>query len=179
MVTIAFAFALTVIWVLAWGTLSVANVLGGIVVSLILLTVAPDTWPRRGIIRVRPLAVARFILYVLGEALIANMHLARQVLARRPRLSTGVVGIPLPMVNDALLTVIANTIALTPGTMPIEVDHEAESTTIYVHFLQLEDVEAGRRSIQRLAGFVYGAFGSAEAIAALEASRRPPEGVSS
>lgn len=175
MVTIAFAIALTVIWVLAWGTVSFANVLGGFAVAWLLLTVAPDTWPRRGSVRLRPWAITRYLLYVLGEVLVANLHLVRQVLARRPKLATGVVGIPLPEVNDILLTVIANTIALTPGTMPVEVDHDAEPTTIYVHFLQLDDVEAGRRAIQRLAGFVYGAFGSDEAIAALAQSRRSPE----
>lgn len=179
MATISFAIGLTVIWVLAWGTLSFANVLGGLAVAALLLTIAPDTWPRRAKVRIRPWAITRFLGYVLGEVLIANLHLVRQVLSRSPNLSTGVVGIPLPMVNDALLTVIANTIALTPGTMPIEVDHDQDPIVLYVHFLQLDDVEDGRRSIQKLSSFVYAAFGSDEAIAAFEASRLPPEEVAS
>lgn len=170
----AFALLLTGIWVLAWGSLTVANVVGGLAVAALLLTVAPDTWPRRATIRIRPLRILRFLVFVLSEVLLANIHLVRQVLARTPRVSTGVLAIPLPQVSDGLLTLIANTIALTPGTIPIHVNYEP--TVMYVHFLELVDVEAGRRSVQRLASFAYAAFASDEAIEAFEATRvSPPE----
>ena len=176
MATIGFAILLTAIWVLAWGSLTVANVMGGFAIAALLLTVAPDTWPRRAKLRIRPLAILRFVGYVLSEALIANMDIVRQVLARTPQVSTGVVAVPLPQISDGLLTLIANTIALTPGTMPIHVDHEP--TVMYVHFLYLDDADTGRRSVQRLAGLAYAAFAPDEATAAFEATRLgPPEEV--
>lgn len=174
MAMVGFAILLTVIWVLAWGSLTVANVVGGLAVAALLLTIAPETWPLRAKIRIRPLLILRFLGYVLFEALVANQHIVRQVLARTPRISTGVVAVPLPRVSDGLLTLIANTIALTPGTMPIQVDHDP--TVMYVHFLNLDDAEVGRCSVQRLAGFAYAAFAPDDAIAAFEESRiRPPE----
>lgn len=168
MATVGYAIGLTVIWVMAWGTLSVANVAGGFVVAALLLAIAPDTWPLRAKVRIRPFAIVRFAGYVLSEVLIANWHLAQQVLSRNPSISTGVVAMPLPESSDALVTLIANTIALTPGTMPVEIEYEP--TIIYVHFLQLSDAEEGRRALQRLARFAYAAFGSDEGIAALHAS---------
>jgi len=54
MALVGYGLALTVIWVLAWGSPSPANVLGGMAVAAVLLALAPDTWPGLRRPRVRP-----------------------------------------------------------------------------------------------------------------------------
>ena len=158
--------AVTVIWTLAWGSVSLANVLGGVAVALLLLAVIPEDTSglrRRG--RIRPIAIARFLGHVLVKVAESNVVLSREVLARHSRINTGVIAVPLPDCSDGLITLVANTMALTPGTMPVQVDRNP--TVLYVHVLQLGDVEEARRDIQRLAELAYRAFGSDAAIAEL------------
>jgi multicomponent Na+:H+ antiporter subunit E len=166
MLFVATIVAVTVIWTLAWGSLTVANVLSGVAVALLLLAVVPDD--TRGLRRrspVRPVPIARFVGHVLVQVVESNVVLSREVLTRHSRINTGVVAVPLPECSDGLITLIANTIALTPGTMPLQVDRNP--TVLYVHVLQLTDIEEARREIQHLADLAYRAFGSEAAIAAL------------
>ncbi len=174
MALVGYGLALTVIWVLAWGSPSPANVLGGMAVAAVLLALAPDTWPGLRRPRVRPVAIARFTASVLVKVVESNVVLTREVLTRRPRIHTGVVAVPLPECSDALITLITNVMALTPGTMPLEVTRRP--TVMYVHVLHLHDVEDVRREVRDLAALAYRAFGSEAAVAALDdpAATVPP-----
>jgi multicomponent Na+:H+ antiporter subunit E len=170
MALIAYAVGLVLIWVLAWGTPTPANLLSGLAVAAVLLAVSPDAWPPFHRVRLRPVAVARFLGFVLVEVVKANVTLTREVLSRESRITTGVVAVPLPECSDGLLTLVTNVMAVTPGTMPIEVTRHP--TVIYVHVLLLGDVEAVRRDVRHLAALAYRAFGSAAAIAALDEIER-------
>ena len=64
---------------------------------------------------------------------------------------------PLPDCSDGLLTLITNVVALTPGTSPLHVTRDP--TVLYVHVLDMRDVDATRRDVQRLADLAYAAFG--------------------
>jgi multicomponent Na+:H+ antiporter subunit E len=166
MLYLATIAAVTVIWTLAWGSLTVANVLSGVAVAVLLLLVIPDdTSVLRRRSPVRPRAILRFVGYVLLKVVESNVVLSREVVTRGSRINTGVVAVPLPECSDGLITLIANTISLTPGTMPIQVDRNP--TVLYVHVLQLSDVEEARGEIQHLADLAYRAFGSDAAIAEL------------
>lgn len=175
MALIAYGIGLVLIWVLAWGTPTPANVLGGVAVAAVLLAVSPDTFPpRRRRSRLRPWAIARFAGFVLREVLLANVQITREILSRESSITTGVVAVPLPECSDGLLTLVTNVMAVTPGTMPLEVTRDP--TVIYVHVLLLGDVEETRRDVQHLAALAYRAFGSEAAIAALDdlPALRPP-----
>jgi multicomponent Na+:H+ antiporter subunit E len=172
MALVAYAVGLVVIWVLAWGSPTPANILGGLGVAALLLVVSPDGRPH-GRIRVRPLALARFVGFVLLSVVQSNVEITREVLSRESRITTGVVAVPLPDCSDGLLTLITNVMALTPGTMPIEV--RQHPTVMYIHVLHLGDVEEARREVQHLARLAYHAFGSDEAVAALDRELVPDD----
>lgn len=173
MTRLLYALALVVIWVLAWGSPSPANVLGGLAVAALLMVIAPDTWPPRHRARIRPVAIARLAVYVVVKAIESNFVITREILARRSRIHTGVVAVPLPECSDGLITLVANLMALTPGTMPLEVTRGP--TVMYIHVLRLDDVEATRAEIRHLATLAYRAFGSEAAVAALDELAREPE----
>jgi multicomponent Na+:H+ antiporter subunit E len=154
---VAYVIALVAMWVLAWGSLSVANVLGGLAVAGFLLWVAPDKWMTGERLRLRPVAIARLTLFALAEVVKSNVVLVRAILARGTKVHTGVMAVPLPECSDALLTVISNVLALTPGTTPLHLTRYP--TVLYVHVLDMRDVESTRRDVQRLADLAYAAFG--------------------
>lgn len=148
----------TLMWVLAWGSLTVANVVGGLAVAVFVLLVSPDHVRSRGGIAFRPVAVVRFAAYVAFQVVKSNVVLIGSVLARRSRLHTGVMEVPLPECSDEMLTIVTNVIALTPGTSPLHLTRHP--TVLYVHVLDMRAVAATRRDVQRLADLAFAAFGT-------------------
>lgn len=162
---------LTAIWTLLWGDLSLANVLTGVAVSTLLLVVFPAqqrTVPGLG--RPRPLGLVRFLLYVLGQFVVSNVLVAIEIVSPRSRVRTGIVACPLRTRSPSMIAFLANVVALTPGTMPVDV--ETDPPVIYVHVLVLKDVGSARRGIARLESLAVRAFGTAEDIASV--SNAPP-----
>lgn len=162
------------IWLLLWGELSPANVASGLLMVTVILWLIPDSHFEFRRPRVRPVALARFGLYLLVDVIRANWLVIKAIVSRTPPRTTGVVEVPLRHSSDGLLTLVANLLALTPGTMPLEATQNPP--VIYVHILQLRDVEEARRDVQHLSELAIRALGSPEAIAALdEAEVRLPD----
>ena len=161
---------LVTVWVLAWGSLTWANLMSGIAVALAVLALVPEVGhpalhrPRRPV--VRPLRALRLLARIVGDVVASNMELTREVVTPRSGVATGVVRVPLAGCSDEVVTIVASLVALTPGTMPVDVARDP--TVLYVHVLHLDDAEAVRRSIWSLRDQVLRAFGTAEAIAEVE-----------
>lgn len=167
MSAVGFGAFLLVVWLLLWGSVTMANVASGLVVAAIVLFVLPATrFPiRRPTVRVVP--ALRFVGRVTWGLFRANAVVAREILSRESSINTGIVAVPLPYCSAGLLTLVANVLSLAPGTMAIEVTQDPASV-VYVHVLHLEDVEAVRRQTLDLAALAVRGFGSAEAVAHLE-----------
>jgi multicomponent Na+:H+ antiporter subunit E len=163
--SLGFVAMLLAIWLLAWGSLSWANVASGLVVALGLLVAIPGARRPGHLPVVRPVALARLAVRLARDVVVSNVLLAREVVARRPRISTGVVRVPLPECSDELLTLLANLIALTPGTMPVDV--RRDPSEIVIHVLHLRSVDDVRQDVWSLRDLVVRAFGTPAAIAAV------------
>jgi multicomponent Na+:H+ antiporter subunit E len=160
MSTVGFGAVLVAIWVLLWGSASPANVLSGIAVAAALIYLVPGIRrPGRPLV-IRPWALLRLVARVVATTVQANLVLTREVLRRQSRIRTGIVAVPLPACSIEVQTLIANLLALAPGTMPIEV--ERDPNVLYVHVLHLRDIEQVRRQIQDLTADVVRAFGTSE-----------------
>jgi multicomponent Na+:H+ antiporter subunit E len=151
---------LTVLWVLLWGDLSVANVLGGLAVALLVVVVARDvSTAQTSGMRLRPLAALRFAGHFLVELVKANLVLAWEIVTPRNRIHTGIVAVELPGASDGLVTLVADAVTLTPGTLTVEVRREPVPV-LYVHVLHLRAVEDVRADVHRLRDLAERAFGS-------------------
>jgi multicomponent Na+:H+ antiporter subunit E len=161
-----FGAGLVTLWVLGWGSLTWANLITGVIVTVAVFVALPEV--RRGQrIVVRPLPLARLVGRALRDVVVSNALLTREVLQPRPRIRTAVVRVPLPGCGDGMLTALTNIVAMTPGTMPVEV--EDDPPAMYVHVLRLDDVDRVRREIGSLHRQMVRAFGTPEEIAAAEA----------
>jgi multicomponent Na+:H+ antiporter subunit E len=146
---------LVVLWLLAWGEVSPANLLSGAAVAAAVLVAFPPEPRSAGTLRVRPLGVARLVAFVTTQLVVSNVVMAREILRRHPRTEPGVLVHHLRSPSDVTVTVMTTIIALSPGTMTVDVDEA--STTIAVHFFQLDDVDASRAALDRLERLVTGA----------------------
>jgi multicomponent Na+:H+ antiporter subunit E len=113
----------------------------------------------------RPLRLATFLAWFAWQLVLSNLVVAREVVTPRDHIRTGIVRVPLSGCSDLVVTVIANAISLTPGTLTLEARHDPPA--LYVHVLHLYDIDSARRDILTTQRLVVRAIGSAEAIAAL------------
>jgi multicomponent Na+:H+ antiporter subunit E len=154
---------LVLVWLALWSDVSIANVASGVLVAGAIVVVF-DTW-RAGTVVVRPVRVAIFAAHFAFKLVEASLVVARTVVAPRDRIHAGIVVVPLRDCTDALATVVADAISLTPGTLTLEV--RRAPLTLYVHALDVRDVEQVRADVRRLEVLAVRAFGPPEAVAGL------------
>ena len=159
---------LTAVWVGLWGSVTPANVLGGLAVATVLVGALPLTDVAEGG-QLRPVALVRFAGFFLVDLVRASLQVALLVLRPRTALRQAVVAVPVRGASDRLLTLLANAISLTPGTLTLEVDRPR--STLYVHVLHVGAgpgaVERVRADVLRLERLAILAVGSAAARQAL------------
>lgn len=90
-------------------------------------------------LRVVP-SVVLYLVAFLRELVVANLQVARIVLSPSLPIEPAVVEVPLRVESDAAVTTIANSITLTPGTLTM--DYDAETNTLYVHSIAVDDRES-------------------------------------
>jgi multicomponent Na+:H+ antiporter subunit E len=155
---------LTVVWVALWADLSVANVLSGLLVGGAVV-LAFDTW-RPGRVIVRPVRAMKFTLYFVYQLAVSTLIVARTILSPRARLRMGIVAVPLQGCSDAVVTLVADAISLTPGTLTLEVGRDP--MILYVHALDVRDISLLQHDVRKLERMAIEAFGDEDAIASLD-----------
>ena len=154
---------LTVIWIVLWSDLSIANVASGLLVATV-IAVLFDTW-NNGTFPIRPVHAIRFAVYFLYKLVEASIVVARTVIAPRNRVRTGIIAVPLRGCSDAVGNECGDAISLTPGTLTLEV--RRDPLTLYVHALDTRDIDQVQRDVRTLEVLAVRAFGDADAIAGL------------
>lgn len=165
---------LVIIWMLLWGEASAANAASGTLVAALLLAAFPfdhDIIAVRH--RLRPLSAVRLAAFFLADMLRSTLATAVDVVRPQSRVRTGIIACPLRVDNDGLVTFLANLIAVSPGTMPIEITYNPH--VIYVHSLRGVEPDDVRDFVARLEELSVMALGGPEAIAAVaEPAPWPP-----
>jgi multicomponent Na+:H+ antiporter subunit E len=153
---------LTLVWVLMWGTFSVASIVGGVLVAVLVtalfrLPPAPDRLP------VRPLRLVGLILFLVYDLVVSGAEVSWQVLRHGPRARGAIMVVPLISSSDRVVTVMANALSLSPGTMVLQIDHDHD--VWYVYALGPRDraaVERARRRVLDMQRRVLAALGTRE-----------------
>jgi multicomponent Na+:H+ antiporter subunit E len=153
---------LTIVWVALWGEVSVANVLSGVAVSAVLLLLFPSTGAG-GYVAFRPLRVLQFLGYFAYKLVEANLIVAWEVLTpNNEGVNEAIVAVPVTGTSDTVLTLVANAISLTPGTLTIDV--RRNPAVLYVHVLHLRSLAQTRQDVRRLELHALRAFGTEHAL---------------
>ncbi len=91
--------------------------------------------------------VIYFVAYVAWQIILANLNVARTVLfTPKEQIRPGIVAIPLDIRTDVEITMLANLITLTPGTLSLDVADDR--SCLYVHTIDVGDPEQFRREIK-------------------------------
>lgn len=136
---------LALMWLLLTGQFTPGNFVFGFVLSYLLLwlfhTAVSGTDHRsQGLTYFRKVGqILGFGLFFLKELIVANLQVASDILRRHPRMAPAVVKVPIDNCSDGEITMLANFITLTPGTLSLDVvdeqdaAHGATGRVLYVH----------------------------------------------
>lgn len=87
-----------------------------------------------------------FIVYFLKEMIVSSARVAWDVITPTHYNRPGILAIPLSAKTDLEITLLANLITLTPGTLSLDLSPDRQ--TLYIHAMFAEDPEAIRRDIK-------------------------------
>jgi multicomponent Na+:H+ antiporter subunit E len=127
---------LTVVWVLFWGDLSVANVLSGAALASLIVAVfplPPIVFPGR----LRPLGLARLVGRFAADLIRASLQVSRQAVRFGTQPRNAVIEVDLFSRSDLYLTITAELLSLVPGSLVVEA--RRSTGTLYLHVLGIED----------------------------------------
>ena len=82
----------------------------------------------------------------LKELLVANWRVAKKVLSPEINVQSGMIAYPLELKSDILITLLANIITLTPGTLSVEISDDRKF--LFIHVLDIADPEKEKQSIK-------------------------------
>jgi multicomponent Na+:H+ antiporter subunit E len=155
---------LTVAWVLLWGDVTWANVVGGVVLSTVVVVVFPLP-PVRTEARLRFVPFCRLFVRFVTDLTLASFQVAWTAL-RPGRVPQGaLVRVQLRDTDDVFLTLTAVLAALVPGTLVVET--RRRTGTLFLHVLDAEAAggTAGvRRSVRDLEERVLRALAADEVL---------------
>lgn len=145
MMPFALNLALTGLWVLITANPSPVNALVGFLLGLALLW---WLWPHdrgRSYFRKLPVAISFTAFFVL-ELLRSSLRVAHDVVTPRAMHQPAIVCVPLDVRSDAEITLLANLVTLTPGTLALGLS--GDRRCLYVHAMFAPDIERLRREIK-------------------------------
>jgi multicomponent Na+:H+ antiporter subunit E len=136
---------LALLWAAAVGSVDPAHLVVGFVVGYLVLWVLKPLLGDTRYFEKLPLLL-RFAIFFAWELVLSNLRVAWDVLTPRAFRRPGVVAVPLTARTDAEITLLANLITLTPGTLSLDVSPDRR--TLYVHAMFVDDPERLRRSLK-------------------------------
>jgi multicomponent Na+:H+ antiporter subunit E len=139
--TALLVIVLALIWGGITGNFSGLNILfGGMIASVAVLILRDSLSSPHALRRLR--RIVSLLVLFLYELLVSAVRVAMVVL--RPNLKAAVrpaiIAVPLTVKSDAEITLLANMITLTPGTLSVDVS--PDKTVLYVHALRMDDRKA-------------------------------------
>jgi multicomponent Na+:H+ antiporter subunit E len=145
MTMLAANLLLALAWIAMSGEFSAANFLVGFALGYVVLLLT-----RRSIGRTtyfgRTWRLIAFVGFYLRELLLANLRVAYDVVTPTHHMHPGIVAVPLDARSDVEITLLANLLTMTPGTLSMDISDDR--TTLYVHGMFVSDPEAFRREVK-------------------------------
>jgi multicomponent Na+:H+ antiporter subunit E len=133
---------LVLVWVLLWGKLSAANILGGLAIAMVITVLLPlPAVPIEG--RLHPLSLLRLVVVVAYQLVLSSVQVAWLAVKPGPPLLSAVLRARLAIKSDLVLALAVNIMSLIPGSIVLEVDQERR--LVYVHVIDVGNEKAVAR----------------------------------
>lgn len=129
---------LSFVWVALSGNLNFTNFIFGYLLGFFILWMIERTGnDKEYFLRVPKIII--FFLRFLYDMLKANLEVAFDLVTPKLYTQPGIIAYPLSATTDFEITMLSNIIALTPGTMVLDLSDDRK--VIYIHVMYLKDKE--------------------------------------
>lgn len=137
---------ISLLWALLIGEVSVGSLVTGFVIGYFALTLLyPATGEKNSYFQ-KSMQGVRFALFFIKELIVSSWRVAVDVVKPLPMMRPGVIGIPLDAETDLEITMLANLISLTPGTLSLDVSKDRK--TLYIHAMYVTNPDDLRAEIK-------------------------------
>ncbi|MGA8852918.1 MAG: Na+/H+ antiporter subunit E [Christiangramia sp.] len=136
---------LTFVWVALTGDFSFENYLFGFFLNFHILWLITVGRKRNKYFLIVPKVII-LLVYFLYELVKANIEVAYEVITPKLNMTPGIIMVPLDVKSDIGITMLANMISLTPGTLSLDVSNDKK--VLFVHAMYIKDREKFIRGIK-------------------------------
>ncbi len=136
---------LTLVWVALTGSYDATTFLFGFILSFLVIWIIGRDEESRKYAAFAPRIVS-FFFFFLYQLVKANIQVAYDVVTPTFYMKPGIVRVPLDAKTDLEITLLANFISLTPGTLSLDVSDDRK--VLYVHAMFVKDKEEFIREIK-------------------------------
>ncbi len=138
---------IALLWALLTGKLTVGNLGLGFLLGYVSLTLLhSDEEEKKNSYFRKSTQLIRFALFFTKELIVSSWRVATDVVKPLPRMRPGVIGVPLDAETDLEITLLANIISLTPGTLSLDVSEDRK--TLYIHAMYVLNPDDLREEIK-------------------------------
>ncbi|SDJ49726.1 Na+/H+ antiporter subunit E [Billgrantia gudaonensis] len=139
------SLVLLVVWLLMVRSLAFGHILLGSFLAVTIPLLTQGFWEPLPRVK-HPIKLARFVLVVLWDIIVANLQVSRLILSPSREAHPGFIEYPLALKDRLAITLLANTITMTPGTVSTNI--RLDSSSLLIHALDMDDEQALIREIQ-------------------------------
>jgi len=144
MILYAINLLMAIVWAAITGSASLHNLVFGFVLSTLTLGLIRGQINGTGYIT-RTMRVASLAWLFFVELAKSAWKVAIMVVSPKLEIQPGIFAYPLTVTRDFEITLLANLITLTPGTLSVDVSEDRK--TLYVHAIDCSDPEGTKREI--------------------------------
>lgn len=147
MTTFVWNLLLALIWAIALGPPTPVNLAVGFVMGYLMLALAwrlglsyrdEDDEAQKKYFK-RVFQIFGFLMFFTKEMIVANIRMAQYTVSPLSKLKPGIVAVPIEDMSNLEITILANLITLTPGTLSLDISDDRSQ--LIVHCMDATDPE--------------------------------------
>lgn len=132
-------------WMFLTNSYDFASFFGGFLIGLFMILVLRRFFNHRFYLW-NVYAVIKLLLLFIKELILSNLEILKIIIKPKLDVRPGIFALPIDVKKDWEITVLANLITLTPGTLVIDVSDDRK--LLYVHAMDITDVDEAINSIK-------------------------------
>ncbi|WP_430785117.1 Na+/H+ antiporter subunit E [Virgibacillus flavescens] len=129
---------IAIMWMFLQETYTTASFIGGYIIGILLLLFlnrfVPDAFYLNRIVK-----VIKLILLFIKELITANIDIVKLVYKPKLDIEPGIFALPTKLKSNWEITLLANLISLTPGTLTVAISDD--NTNLYIHAMHIDDID--------------------------------------
>jgi len=147
MIMLLWNLLLAIIWAIAIGRLTLPSLLAGLVLGYLALFFSRRVLGESNYFGKVP-QVLGFIIFYIWQVILSNLRVAYDIITPTHYMHPGVIAVPLDAKTDAEITLFANLMTLTPGTLSLDLSEDRKILYVHTMYLEKGDIELTTRLIK-------------------------------